>query len=1089
MCPYAGFGAVSDDSSQFSLFDRPEDVIADIGGSGWPNPESLPHNAGRHRVSTLLLRDLRAAEAPLLVLGFASLDRLVDFLAEEPRPGRHVRILFGAEPFPSRESAFPFRGGFPEEVRRYWERQGVSLRLCGAIVAVLERLEAGEIEARYIGRTRLHAKLYCTESAVTLGSSNFTEGGLSRNLEANARFTPNERRYREGWQLAERYWASGRDYGDELKYLLEQLLRFVDWREVLVRASVELLEGEWAERYLRMQGYEGDLPLWPSQRQGIARALWLIRNVGSVLVSDATGSGKTRMGAHLVRAVMDRIWAHQRIRKGQPLLVCPPAVQETWQDEARQCLLPLLTESHGQLSRGGADSGSSIQDQIRRAQVLAVDEAHNFLNSRSRRTRALLSNMADHTILFTATPINRSLQDLLRLVDMLGADNLDPVTLRRFEKMLRRDRLDRSLSQEELAVLREEIQRFTVRRTKAELNHMIDAEPDAYRNARGESCRYPEHVSRLYALEEDEADCIRAREIRALTEQLHGMAYLHRPIQMPAVLQSEGWTADKYLSSRLAAAKKLPAYVVMAALRSSRAALIEHVCGTDYASECFGLAEHLHKAATGNVLETLTSIAGQPPENRLGIELPNWLTDPDAHRAACESDIWVYQRIEALATAMSNGREQRKARFLAECLSRHELVIAFDSRPVTLALMQHHLHAMGVTQTLLATGSEARGREEVNRRFRLGSTDRGIVALCSDSMAEGINLQQAGCMVHLDMPSVVRVAEQRVGRVDRMDSPHERIDVWWPKDAAAFALRADERFIERYETVDALLGANMPLPEGMVAARDRAVDAAEQVERIEALLNAEESWDGIEDAFSQVRRLVSGSRSLVTRDEYERFRDAASRVASRVCLVRSEKPWAFFCLAGLEDQAPNWLLFPQRGGKPVTDLSRVAETLRESLTPDPGTVDFDATTAHWLRHFVERLPEAQRLMLPRKKQKALEELERVMEAYREAASVRRDQPGVDFCVRLLDVLRRPDPDAPPDWDALAETWLDLIRPVWYRKLTRGRRRRPLLLRDLRSDLIGDERIPLERVMAAFEGLGTLPALERRVQAAIVGVPV
>ncbi|MBA1147492.1 helicase [Ectothiorhodospiraceae bacterium WFHF3C12] len=1079
---------MSDDFSQFSLFDRPEDVVAEIGGAGWPSPESLPHNAGAHRVSKQLLRDLRGSEAPLLVVGYASLDRLVDFLAEAPRPGRHVRILFGAEPFPSRELSFPYRGGFPEEVRRYWARQGVSLRLCGAIVAVLERLAAGEIEARYIDGTRLHAKLYCTEAAVTLGSSNFTEGGLSRNLEANARFTPNERRFREGWQLAERYWSRARDYGDELKRLLEELLQFVDWREALVRASVELLEGEWADRYLRMQGYDGDLPLWPSQRQGIARALWLIRNVGSVLVSDATGSGKTRMGAHLVRAVMDRIWAHQRIRKGQPLLVCPPAVQDIWKDEARQCLLPLLTESHGQLSRGGADSGSTIQDQIRRAQVLAVDEAHNFLNSRSRRTRALLSNMADHTILFTATPINRSLQDLLRLVDMLGADNLDPDTLRRFERMLRRDSLDRSLSQEELALLREEIRRFTVRRTKAELNHMIDADPDAYRNARGERCRYPEHVSRLYALEEDDDDRRRASEIRSLTEQLHGMAYLHRPIQMPPVLRSEGWTEEKYLASRLTAARKLPAYVVMAALRSSRAALVEHVRGTDYASEEFALAEHLHKAATGNVLETLSNIAGQPPENQLGIDLPDWLTDPAEHRAACQSDQRIYERIEALAAGMSGGREERKARFLADCLSRDELVIAFDSRPITLAFMQRQLRAAGITQTLLATGSEARGRDEVNRRFRLGSTDRGIIALCSDSMAEGINLQQAGCMVHLDMPSVVRVAEQRVGRVDRMDSPHESIDVWWPKDAPEFALRADERFIERYETVDALLGANMPLPEGMVPARDRAVEAAEQMERIEASLNAEESWDGIEDAFSQVRRLVSGPRALVAPGEYEAFRSEERRVASRVCLVRSEKPWAFFCLAGLEDQAPNWLLFPQRGGKPVTDLSRVADSLREALETEPDTVGFDESTAGWLRHFVDRLPEAQRLMLPRKKQKALEEMERVMEVYRREASASQSQAGVDFCERLLNVLRRPDPDAPPDWDALAETWLDLIRPVWYRKLTRGRRRRPLLLRDLRSDLTGADRIPLDRVMAAFEGLGTLPALERRVQAAIVGVP-
>ena len=83
------------------------------------------------------------------------------------------------------------------------------------------------------------------------------------------------------------------------------------------------------------------------------------------------------------------------------------------------------------------------------------------------------------------------------------------------------------------------------------------------------------------------------------------------------------------------------------------------------------------------------------------------------------------------------------------------------------------------------------------------------IGLCSDSVAEGVNLQRAQAVVHLDMPSVVRIAEQRVGRIDRLDSPHDTIYAWWPEDAPEFALRSDERFIERYETVDNLLGSNV----------------------------------------------------------------------------------------------------------------------------------------------------------------------------------------------------------------------------------------------------------------------------------------
>jgi hypothetical protein len=53
-----------------------------------------------------------------------------------------------------------------------------------------------------------------------------------------------------------------------------------------------------------------------------------------------------------------------------------------------------------------------------------------------------------------------------------------------------------------------------------------------------------------------------------------------------------------------------------------------------------------------------------------------------------------------------------------------------------------------------------------------------------------------------------------------MNSPHSLIDVYWPHDAPEFALRSGERFVERHETVDRLLGSNLPLPEELLHGRD-----------------------------------------------------------------------------------------------------------------------------------------------------------------------------------------------------------------------------------------------------------------------------
>src|SRR6202020_3011730 len=72
-------------------------------------------------------------------------------------------------------------------------------------------------------------------------------------------------------------WQLGQPWDAELLALLESLLKVVGWRDALARACADLLEGEWAERYLGGSGRA--TTLWPSQRAGIAQALWVTKSV------------------------------------------------------------------------------------------------------------------------------------------------------------------------------------------------------------------------------------------------------------------------------------------------------------------------------------------------------------------------------------------------------------------------------------------------------------------------------------------------------------------------------------------------------------------------------------------------------------------------------------------------------------------------------------------------------------------------------------------------------------------------------------------------------------------------------------------
>lgn len=1031
-------------------------------GATWPDPLRFPLNQDDAYVEDVVLKDLRDSDEPLLITGFASLDRLIDFVASANKC-RNIRVVFGSEPFNSRRDVFSLKeDDFTQEMKEYWLDRGISVLLSAKLLMCIERLKAGTLQTRYLTRRgwRMHAKIYVGSQAATMGSSNFTNPGLHNQLEANTRFlrdgktSEEKQRYHETAQIAESFWTLGKDYNKALIALLESLLRLVPWQEAIARASAELLEGEWAKRFLRGEYLPDDASLWPSQRQGIAQALYILNERGSVLVADATGSGKTRAGVHLIGAKIHEIISSNRLRKGKALLICPPAVMNNWNNESAVAGVQMDVFSHGMLSHKSSSTRENLIKNLRRAQLLCVDEGHNFLNIGSTRAQELLRNMADHVLLFTATPINRSAKDLLRIADMLGADNLDESTINAFDKMLGVKSISRALSEEEIHQLRGEIAKFTVRRTKRILNELIKKNPQAYRDAKGNTCRFPKHDARIYRLDEPEGDREKALEIQKLTENLKGIMHFRKDIVLPDVLRRRGMNEEQYLQGQLKAAQKLCQYKVMSSLRSSRAALMEHLLGTGAASkefELFSFTKHTH---TGNVIGKIAKVAGKPPKNRLSIEVPIWLSDVDAHRNACEEEIALYSEIVNLIREMSTAREQYKTQHLLKLSNRHSHILAFDSLPITLAYIEKLLREeqQATAEVLVATGDPHSGRNDLLKRFSPENEEAGsVIGLCSDSVSEGVNLQRANVVMHLDMPSVVRIAEQRVGRVDRLDSPHKKIYAWWPADAEEFALKTDERFIERYDTVDNLLGSNMPLP---VEVRGKPTIYTPE-DAIKEFKTQAGEWDKIEDAFSPVRSLVSGDATLIPAETYAQYEGIKAHVLSRVSLVSANKPWAFFCTNDTSG-VPKWILMDAPNARPETDLQTICKRLRKRLGPEVEDISRITPVAEdILRRFFDGLARAERQLLSRRKQRALEEMELVLENYLKSSSAQKRQQEIDMLTELLTLLRKPGSEIQPDWEEVAARWLDLIRPIWYAKLQESHRK-PLLLKDIRRDLMTPE---------------------------------
>ncbi|WP_256583343.1 SNF2-related protein [Pseudomonas sp. Irchel 3F3] len=1078
---------------QGSLFDSEQNGF----DGNLPDQSRMPLNLGKRTVHSVVDRDLCNERGGMVVTGFGGLEQLIQLITGRGVGKDPLRIILGSDPITTQNPKINLRSyDFSAEMRAYWLERGISLSLCGQVLHCIELIHAGHVQIRYpTGYRRLHAKMYCSAGAVTVGSSNYTAPGFHSQHEANVRFTCGEKaRFDETSSLAEYFWCLGKNAEDAFIELLEDLLKFVTWQEALARACGELLESDWAQSYLDSLFQADPVELWPSQRQGIAQALYLLDTVGAVLIADATGSGKTRLGAHLIRSILDRNWSLARGRKGSMLLICPPLVKKNWERESAKCGYNIAVASHGLLSRLKAEDVSSLATHLSSAQTLGVDEAHNFLNQGSKRTRFLKSNLADQVVLFTATPINRSRTDLLRLIDILGADNFDDDTLAVFERLTSFGQGHADIHDNDLPPLQTGVASFTVRRTKPQFNAMVDLDPEAYRLPGGRVCRYPKQLSECYTLGEPEQDRELAREIRELALNFKGVSHFQKTIVLPDSYREHGVTPELYLRIRLKAARTLALYHVMSGLRSSRLALYRHIEGEHAAWTRMGLSAHDLKGddKAGNMLERTGKLAGNIPENRLGIELPLWLTDPVEHKRACEEEWAIYSAIRERLKQMSGYREKRKVEFLTELLKRHDHILAFDHYPITLRYFLHLLNESKAGHedfdVLLGVGGNRRSHEHIQSLLNPESQYEGkLIVLCSEALSESVNLQRASTLMHLDMPSVVRIAEQRVGRIDRMDSCHTQIEVWWPKDSPEFALRSDETFYYRMREVDTLIGGNLLLPEDMRGQHDDQIITREY---FEDLMRSRESryWDGIEDAFSPVRGLTSGPEALINPDVYELYKNETNKVLSRVSVVQSAEPWVFLCLAGEHARAPRWIFLSDSSDKPTTDLRETVNQLRARLSDELQSLNPTRAAMGMLQSFLGRLGEMEKMLLPKRKQRAIAQFEWAVALWSSYPDWITSDDQAQQVQHLLDLFDKgvEEKDLTPDWAQLADVWLELVHPRSAElMLKKGKRASMTRLRDLEPSLRAVP-IALEVLLKRIQGVDLRRRWEERIVACILG---
>jgi len=1062
----------------------------------WPDNRAFPLNlrgfVDKRTVLEVVLEDIAGSEHYLVVTGFTSLAHIIELFGGKVVFGglRDVRIVLGFEP-ELRERKLWQSAELDKDVKEYWAGQHYSLLNGGVVIKVIELIKEERVCFRL--SDGLHAKIYVGDQNTILGSANFSKNGLTLQHEANIRIENNvlkpveQEQYRAIKQIAENYYQLGKPYNDTIIELLKNLLKLVTWQEALARAIAELVDKPWLNDIPELYNKLNSLKLWPSQRLGLGQAMYILQTQGCVLIADPTGSGKTKMISTLQLVLYHWLWETGRRNRSYAVTICPPLVKDSWHKE----FVDIEFSQSGQISMGalsytkGHSHGTHVKE-IRNANILVVDEAHNFLNLHSFRSMSVAEHTSDNIILATATPINKRPKDLMRLIELLGVDNLGDQELEDF-KALKKQRHIKSNSTE-FAALKTYIEKFIVRRTKTQLNKLIDREPELYINRQGKQCRYPENLPQIYKTGETKEDQRIAREINRLAGELKGLIYL-QSIMRPDDLEAKD--EQYHIDLRLRAAKALSKYNIQAKMRSSKAALLEHLKGTDAALEEYNFKSGKDKS--GNVIGTINKLSPVLPKNQLKTVCPEWLTDLPAYQQVCREEINIYEQIAKLSIDLSLSRELKKISELLKLFKEHALVLAFDSTVLTLdflgKLMRIH-HPDSAIEHHVVTGASTKTTvASILKKFDLGSTSQNVLALCSDSMSEGVNLQQASALMFLDMPSVLRIAEQRIGRIDRLDSPHTKVKVYWPLDSEEFALRSDKQLIKTSFDTESLIGSNFTIPDEIMDQHlEDVIRPEEMIQAIKENKDQEYLWAGVKDAFTSVHDLYEGEDPLIDLKTYEAWKDVDASVKVKLSIGRSDRPWIFLAVKGTKAISPRWY-FVDADKKISIELGEVCQQLRHHINAtEHWEMKWSEAVQQELDQYIKLLLDNEINILPSKRKRAIEVAKFILEKQFKLAE--KDLPRRKLIRQVLQMFepRIVNEEYNIDYYHFSQQWLDIFTPILAEKKRAQKKKykKVLSLLDLRKDKSVD--LTNELLQKILNDAPLIVNMWSRVASCIIGLP-
>lgn len=209
-------------------------------------------------------------------------------------------------------------------------------------------------------------------------------------------------------------------------------------------------------------------------------------------------------------------------------------------------------------------------------------------------------------------------------------------------------------------------------------------------------------------------------------------------------------------------------------------------------------------------------------------------------------------------------------------------IVAFAQYSETVSALFRRLARAGGVAMLTSHGARVAGgaltRHEAIVRFAPHANhyrqpvpaERIDLLLTTDLLSEGVNLQDAASVIHLDIPWTLARMEQRVGRVARMGSRHSRVDVHIlrPPRSASAILDSEVIIQRKWSIARKVVGTSQPDPLKAIAraAHNAPTDSQAEsmpakTERLRSILQRWVTSDDVDNDADTIVATVSAPHS------------------------------------------------------------------------------------------------------------------------------------------------------------------------------------------------------------------------------------